>query len=177
VLRSAAILLILPLAGCLNYRKVDDAKAPGDLLGVYEVEGELSESSCGKGALGAADSWEFEVKLSRFEHDIYWLNGEETIVGDIASDDRSFTLVSSVEVQVSEPGRGAKGCRVARHDTAKGRLSDSGTEVESFEGSLSFAYEAMKGSECDDWIGSAGAVSTLPCGMTYSLTAERSAKK
>lgn len=175
MLRTAALLFALSLGGCLNFRKVDDAKAPGDLLGVYQVEGQLSDSSCGEGALGAADSWSFEVKLSRFENDIYWLNGKETIVGDIASDGQSFTIVSSVEVEVTPPGRGAKGCRVVRKDTAKGRLSDAGSDVESFDGSLSFRYEVKVGSDCGDWIGSAGAVSTLPCGMTYELAAERSA--
>jgi len=124
----------VPLAGCLNFRKVDDAKAPGDMLGVYQVDGELSESSCGSGALGATDSWSFEVKLSRFENDLYWLNGKETIVGDIASDGRSFSITSKVEVQITEAGRGAAGCRVVRQDQAKGRLSDSGSDVESFDG-------------------------------------------
>jgi hypothetical protein len=106
VLRIGVPLLALGLGSCLNFRKVDDAKAPGDLLGVYEVEGELTESTCGEGALGASDSWSFEVKLSRMENDIYWLNGKETIVGDIANDGRSFSIVSKVLVTVSEPGRG-----------------------------------------------------------------------
>jgi len=175
VLRCGVILLAFSLAGCLNFRKVDDAKAPGDLLGVYEVQGELSESTCGSGALGASDQWSFEVKLSRLANDIYWLNGKETIVGDIAADGRTFTIASKVEVQVSEPGRGRAGCRVLRTDTAEGRLSDAGPDVEGFEGTLGFAYEAVKDSDCSDWIGTEGAVTSLPCELSYALTADRSA--
>jgi hypothetical protein len=175
VLRIGVSLLALCLGSCLNFRKVDDAKAPGDLLGIYQVTGELTESTCGEGALGAGESWTFEVKLSRMENDIYWLNGKETIVGDIASDGRSFSIVSQVAVTVSEPGRGKSGCQVLRHDKAKGKLSDDGAEVESFEGTLGFSYEAVAGSDCSEWVGSPGAVAALPCALSYDIEAERSA--
>lgn len=167
----------LPLAGCLNFGKVDDAKVPGDLLGVYAVQGELTASTCGDGALGAEPTWSFDVKLSRFDNDLYWLNGREAVVGDIASDGRSFTITSSVQVDVSAPGRGKPGCSVLRHDHAKGRLSAAGSDVKSFEGSLSFEYEAVAGSDCSDWIGTPGAVTTLPCELSYDLDASRSADK
>jgi hypothetical protein len=177
VLRSLALVSCALLSGCLNFRKVDDAKAPGDMLGVFQVQGDLKESSCGAGALGATDSWAFEVKLSRFENDLYWLNGQETIVGDIASDGRSFSIKSDVQVKVSDPGRGKPGCQVLRTDDAEGRLSDSGTDVESFKGTLGYAYAAVSGSDCSDWIGSPGAVTVLPCTITYSILGERSAEK
>jgi hypothetical protein len=177
VLRIGVTCLALCLGSCLNFRKVDDAKAPGDLLGVYQVKGELAESTCGKGALGSADSWSFEVKLSRMENDIYWLNGKETIVGDIASDGRSFSIVSQVQVTVAEAGRGKSGCKVLRQDTAKGKLSDDGAEVESFDGTLAFSYQAMAGSDCSEWVGSVGAVANLPCELSYDIEAERSAEE
>lgn len=168
--------LALPLAGCLNFRKVDDAKAPGDLLGTYEVQGKLEDSTCGQGALGADDTWGFEVKLSRFENDLYWLNGRETIVGDIGKDGRTFSFQSAVEATIAEPGRGKPGCAVHRTDDASGRLSDTGADVESFEGTLGYTYQAVSGSDCSDWVGTTGAVSVLPCKITYSILGERSAE-
>src|SRR6186713_2713290 len=76
----------LSLGGCLNFGKVDDAKIPGELLGTYGVEGALVESDCGEGALGSTDDWKFDVKLSRFHDDLYWINGREVIPGGIAAD-------------------------------------------------------------------------------------------
>lgn len=166
--------LALTLAGCLNFRKVQDGKAPGDMLGLYHVTGKLDDSSCGDGALGSSDKWSFDVKLSRFENDIYWLNGRETIVGDIASDGRSFSILSEVQTQISAPGRGKPGCTVMRHDDAEGKLSDSGSDVANFDGTLSFRYEVVEGFDCSDWIGTEGAVEVLPCSLRYDIDGERS---
>lgn len=174
--QPVAALLGLTLASCLNFRKVDDAKAPGDMLGMYDVSGKLASSTCGEGALGAGGIWNFQVKLTRQENDIYWLNGQETLVGDIANDGRSFSIQSGVQVVVSQPGRGQPGCAVNRRDDAEGKLSDSGTDVESFEGTLAFSYESAKGGDCSEWVGTEGAVSVLPCSLTYSLDGVRSNK-
>ena len=164
----------LTLAGCLNFRKVDDAKAPGDMLGMYDVSGKLSTSTCGEGALGAGNTWNFQVKLTRQANDIYWLNGQETLVGDIANDGRTFSIQSGVQVVVSQPGRGRPGCIINRRDDADGKLSDSGMDVESFDGTLGFSYAVAKGSDCSEWIGTEGAVSVLPCSISYSLDGRRS---
>ena len=43
-----AVFLGLTLAGCLNVRKVDDAKAPGDMLGMYDVSGKLASGTIGR---------------------------------------------------------------------------------------------------------------------------------
>ena len=170
---SLAALPCLVLLGCLDFGKVDDAKAPGDMLGTYQVSGKLGSSTCGDGALGAGQTWNFQVKLTRFANNIYWLNGQETLSGDIANDRRTFSIESRVEVPISAAGRGRPGCSVMRNDDAEGKLSDTGTDVESFEGSLTFRYEATSGSDCSDWIGSQGAVDSLPCSIRYDLDAER----
>jgi hypothetical protein len=177
VLKGALPWLGLMLVGCLNFGKTDDAKAPGDMLGVYDVSGTLQQSTCGAGALGSTPTWDFEVKLTRFENDIYWLNGAQTIPGDIASDGVTFSITSSVEEQISAPEGAELGCTVIRNDDAEGKLSDSGTDVESFDGTLSFDYETLTGSDCSSWVGTMGAVEVLPCQMSYDLTGERSAEK
>jgi hypothetical protein len=170
---SLVALPCLALVGCLDFGKVDDAKAPGDMLGLYQVTGTLANSNCGEGALGAGAIWNFQVKLTRFANNIYWLNGQETLSGDIANDKRSFSIQSGVEVVVSQPGRGRPGCSVMRHDDARGKLSDTGDDVESFDGSLTFSYEAATGSDCSDWVGTEGAVDTLPCSLRYDLDGQR----
>jgi hypothetical protein len=168
-----AALPCLALFGCLDFGKVDDAKAPGDMLGMYQVTGTLANSTCGEGALGAGAIWNFQIKLTRFSNDIYWLNGQETLSGDIANDGRTFSIESGVQVTVSAPGRGRPGCAVMRHDSARGKLSDAGDDVESFEGSLTFSYAAVTGGDCSDWVGSEGAVDTLPCSVRYDLDGQR----
>ena len=113
------------------------------------------------------------MKLTRYQRDLYWLNGREAIVGSIAQDGRSFSFESGIEVEVSPKERGRAGCRVRRDDTAVGVLSDSGTDVKSFEGKLEFGYRELEDSDCSDWIGTPGAVSKLPCSMSYVMSAER----
>ena len=176
-LALSCLALGVGLAACLNFRKQADGKAPGDMLGTYHVDGTLdaSASTCGDGALGSTPDWKFDVKLTRFDSNIYWLNGQETLPGDIENDGRTFSIVSDEQTTVSPPGRGQPGCTVARHDDAEGKLSDSGTDVKSFDGTLSFNYAVVEGFDCSAWIGTAGAVETLPCAISYKLDGERAA--
>ena len=178
MLRAALPCFALLLSGCLSDQPgTTNPKEPGDLLGTYQVDGSLATSTCGAGALGSSSSWDFEVKLTRFEHDIYWLNGQEALVGDIASDGRTFSITTDVDVKVSDPMGAKRGCTVVRHDDAEGKLSAAGTDVKSFDGTLSFSYDALAGSDCTEWVGTEGAVELLPCSMSYDIAGERSAEK
>jgi len=171
-MRLLACVMPLLLGGCLEFGKVDDAKAPGDLLGVYSVTGTLDDTTCGTGALRAEDPWSFDVKLSRFDRDLYWLNGREAIVGDIEKDGVSFSFDTRIELEVQAPLRGHPGCVISRADRARGELSADGSEVEAFEGSLDFDFSALPGSDCTDWMVQE-AVPALPCSVEYELDAER----
>lgn len=171
-MRAFAGLIPLVLGGCLEFGKVDDAKAPGDLLGVYSVIGTLDDTTCGAGALAAEDPWSFEVKLSRYRRDLYWLNGREAIVGSIDDGGRAFAFDTRVEIEVQAPLRGHPGCVISRVDRARGELSADGIDVESFEGSLSFDFNAAQGSDCLDWMAEES-VPAIPCSVDYDLTAER----
>jgi hypothetical protein len=172
--RNTALLLVAVSAvGCLNFGKVDDAKIPGELLGTYEVEGTLEESNCGEGALGSTDQWDFDVKLSRFHDDIYWLNGREVISGSIDSDGVTFAFSTRVEGEVTPAARGRTACVLSRTDQARGRLSSDSLDVESFDATLTFAYTAVEGSDCETWTGSPDGVAALPCEMTYALDGTR----
>jgi hypothetical protein len=167
------LFVALSTGGCLNFGKVDDAKIPGDLLGVYEVEGTMTESDCGEGALGSTDRWNFDVKLSRFHQDLYWLNGREVIAGSIADDRVTFTFSTRVEGEVTPENRGRAACILSRADEARGRLSSDTLDVESFDATITFGYSAVQGSDCEEWTLSPEGVAALPCAMTYDLAGTR----
>lgn len=144
---------------------------PGQELGTYDVMAEMARSSCGEGALGATDPWQFEVRLSRADRELFWLNGREAIAGRLDADGVSFAFETRVEVEAMPAERGRKACVVSRSDEAQGVLSATGDDVQAFSGSLEFGYIALEGSDCSPLIGVAGGFEALPCSMTYELDA------
>jgi hypothetical protein len=170
--RSALLLSLVLSTGCgdLNGK---DAKIPGEPLGTYHVVGSLDASTCGPGALGSSDVWEFDVKLSRDGNDLYWLNGQEAIYGRIAADGVTFAFDSRVEVPSVDPGPGYPGCVVVRTDTASGKLSSASVDVTSFGGLLRFGYAPQAGSDCTPLVGVDGGFAGLPCEIGYDLAADR----
>ena len=167
------VCLALSSGGCLNFGKVDDAKIPGDLLGTYAVQGALVESSCGDGGLAASDPWSFEVKLSRFHEDLYWINGREVIAGGIDPDGVTFSFTTRVEAEVIPAARGRAACTLTRADSADGRLSSDTLDVEGFDATLSFGFSALEGADCEELIASPEGVPGLPCNVAYDLTGTR----
>ena len=134
--RSAApILLSLAASGCGNG---NDPKVPGEALGRFHVSAHIEDSTCGPGALGSTDVWEFDVQLSRRDADLYWLNGEEAIPGRLASDGVSFAFDTRVAIQVAPPGKGSAGCTMLRSDQASGTL-ERRLGVVGFIGRMRFA--------------------------------------
>lgn len=171
--RVAITVVALGLTGCGALGN-KDAKIPGNLLGTYHVVGHLTESSCGPGALGSTDLWEFDVKLSRQGNALYWLNGHDVVAGQIAADGVSFGFQTTVSVQAEAAGKGRPGCSVVRTDSAQGKLdAQSNTDVPAFNGTLSFGYEADPSSDCSDLVGVPGGFAGLPCSMSYALSAQR----
>jgi hypothetical protein len=152
-----------------------DAKTPGEPLGTFHVIGQLESSSCGPGALGSSDLWEFDVRLSRDGNDLYWLNGAEAIPGRIAADGVSFAFDSRVAVDVIPAGKGHPGCMIVRSDTAQGELSSPGIDVVSFTGRMRFGYAPSAASDCSSVVGVDGGFAILPCDMSYLVEAARTA--
>lgn len=159
--------------GCAPYDSDRDSKIPGDLLGTYGVSAQLKADSCGAELLGAPNPWRFDLKLSRFQRDLYWLNGREAIVGDIDADDTTFHFNTRIDVPLTPAAKGAAACVVSRYDQADGKLVADGETVTSVTATLSFRYEAKSGSECLDIIGIPGGVQTLPCSLSYGLSGAR----
>jgi len=147
---------------------------PGEELGTYSVLGTLEGSSCGPGALGATDPWQFEVRLSRADRELFWLNGREAIAGRLSADGVTFTFETRVKVEAFPAWRGQKVCIVSRSDNAQRVLSAAnGEEVLAFSGSLEFDYMALPDADCSPLIGVTGGFETLPCSMAYALQADR----
>jgi len=167
----AALFSMLAL-GCSGGK---DPKIPGNELGTYHVTGHLGASSCGPGALGSSDLWEFDVKLSRDGHDLYWLNGKDVVPGRIAADGVSFAFDSRSVVQAEVAGKGKPGCTIVRTDKASGALHEQGTDVTGFDGLMRFGYTADPTSDCSDFIGVEGGFDGLPCEMSYQVDAARTA--
>ena len=153
-----------------------DAHEPGDRLGTYHATGKLAQDSCQAGVLGVSNDWQFDLKLSRESHTLYWLNGEEAIPGTIANDGVSFGFQSGVEVTLQAPKGAQPGCVILRTDRASGKLSSaSTTDVPRFSADMSFEYAVKRGSECAGFVGVEGGFAGLPCQVSYTLTAKRTA--
>jgi hypothetical protein len=171
---SGWLLVSIALSGCSDLVGGGrDAKIPGEPLGTFHVIGQLEASTCGPGALGATDLWEFDVRLSRDGADLYWLNGAEAIPGRIAADGTSFAFDTRVAVAAIPAEKGHPGCTIVRSDSASGSLSSATTDVASFNGRMRFGYSPQAGSDCSAVVGVDGGFATLPCEMSYLIEATR----
>lgn len=177
MLRQSLVLVsVLGALGCSDLvGGGKDAKTPGESLGTFHVIGQLESSTCGPGALGSTDLWEFDVRLSRDGNDLYWLNGAEAIPGRIAADGVSFAFDTRVAVEAIAPAKGQPGCTILRNDSANGSLSSSSTDVSSFDGRMRFGYMPAAGTDCTGLVGVEGGFAGLPCEMAYLIEAARSA--
>jgi hypothetical protein len=171
----ASLFLCAPvLSGCFG--RGEDAHEPGDRLGTYHATGKLVSDSCQAAVLGVSADWQFDLKLSRDGHTLYWLNGEEAIPGTIANDGVSFGFQSGVEVTLQAPRNARPGCVIQRTDSASGALSSSSTtDVPRFAADMIFNYAVKSGSECAGFVGVEGGFAGLPCAVSYALSAERTA--
>jgi hypothetical protein len=169
-----ALLALLP--GCTQEVSDRDARIPGDLLGTYHVVGDLGDSTCGPGALDAPEVWEFDVRLSRADSELFWLNGAEAIEGEVAADGVSFTFESFVLIEAQPKGKGRDGCRITRTDSVEGRLGSSSLDVHAFAGKITYGYSADAQSDCSDFIGVQGGFGDLPCDLAYKLEGERTSE-
>ena len=130
---------------------------------------------CKAAVLGVTPEWAFDVKLSRQDDTLYWLNGEEAIPGTIATDGRSFDFQSGVQVTLEAAQGVHPGCIVDRSDTGNGKLSSSSSDVKSFSIDMSFAYAQESSTQCAGFVGVEGGFASLPCTVSFAMTAERTA--
>jgi hypothetical protein len=167
-------LLFGSVAGCADAFGTSDAHHPGEPLGTFHVTATLTSSNCGSGALGSADSWVFDVRLSRGDGKLLWDNGRE-LVGGPVSEAGAFSLESGTEMDMRSGGeaKGLKPCSVARRDLASGTL-EGADDVTGFQGTLSYAYAPTPSSSCADLTtGPTAILAQLPCAISYGMSATR----
>ena len=160
-------------AGCVGHAQ--DAHEPGDRLGTFHATGALVSDTCQANVLGVTNDWQFDVKLSRQENTLYWFNGEEAIPGTIGVNGTTFGFQSGVEVTLQAAAGVRPGCIILRSDSASGELSSKTTDVKSFDVDMSFTYSVKSGTQCAGYVGVQDGFAGLPCKVSYSLEASRTA--
>jgi hypothetical protein len=161
---------LLILTGCAWGEPREDV--PGDYLGDFAVRAELTESSCGPGAMGTLDEWSFDVRLSRQDRELFWVNGREVIPGSIDDDTGAFSFETRVAVEVEPANPPHAGCTVDRFDSAAGTIEGAELDISAFSGTLSYAYAATEDSDCRQLVLS-GTLAQLPCKIAYSMSGTR----
>jgi hypothetical protein len=166
-------LCVVAVVGCVAPSDPEhDGKVPGTLLGSYAVTARIAEDECNADLLGAPDPWMFPLKLSRFQDDLYWLNGREAIVGELDEKAETFAFSTRVDVEVTPPTGASFGCTVSRYDRAAGKLDFEAEAVVALEGELEFEYRAKPGAECFEIVGVPGGFVTLPCVLRYRMVGD-----
>jgi hypothetical protein len=165
---------IVPAAaaiGALLFVACSNDPLPGTMLGTYEVVGQANVNSCG---LAAPSPWTFDVQLSEEDTTLYWswMDGTPLLSSPLSTE--SATLLATEQVNVDGTADGGLGpCTMQRDDSLPLTLG-SGSPPSSFTGSITYAFSATDGSNCSDQLAAAGGMySTLPCTITYTVTATR----
>jgi hypothetical protein len=158
----------LAIAGCSG------SALPGTLLGTYAVTGHKLTNTCGDG-IGEQDPWSFDVQLSRQGSTLYWswLDGTALLSGSLdAQSQATLTMTQQGDVDVTADGSVGP-CAMERDDTLEVTLA-SGSLPASFSGTIGYAFSVLTGADCSDQLATAGGMyATLPCSVTYSMTASR----
>lgn len=149
---------------------------PGTSLGNFSVVGTVGNNSCGSG-VGAQSPWDFTVEMSKDGSTLYMAqtDGSDEVYGALSS--TSATLVSTTTSNPDATEAGAGSCDLTQ-TTSFAITLDSASSPSSFSGSVTYTYSVATGvsttTDCTDQLASSGgAYSTLPCTVTYSLTATK----
>jgi hypothetical protein len=158
--------LVLPFVAGLSCSGPPGAgRQLGRDLGTFHTEASTVSNTCGVGAVGSQERFEFDVELSMDAGELFWDNN----VGGTIDAARAFELESEVRVALRPMGNGA-GCSVVRTDTVSGTLeADAQGTLEAFTGRLGYAFSAEPSSTCsvDDLLSQG--LSRLPCSLEYML--------
>jgi hypothetical protein len=158
---AVAFVLAVPVAAC------NATPLPGTQLGTFKVTGQSTTNSCG---IGAPNPWTFDVQLSQSGSTVYWswMDGSAPLSGPVnAASHASIEDSLAGNVDGTEASLGP--CTLDRSDDLELDLASG-----SFTGTISYSYTAASGANCTDQLtGSGGTFDTLPCTVTYSVTAAK----
>jgi hypothetical protein len=156
-------------AACVLATACSDAAMPGRVLGMYTVTGQSQSNTCG---LGAPDPWKFTVQLSMQGSTLYWswLDGSPLLSG-AASSAGQVSITNTQQINADSTDAGLGPCTLTRDDDLELTLG-SGATPGSFTGTIGYTYTPASGSTCTDVLSaSGGSFSTLPCAVSYGVTA------
>jgi hypothetical protein len=146
---------------------------PGSSLGQFTVTAHLVTNTC---SLPAYDPWVFDVQLSETSSAVlYWSyeDGSPNLSSALSSQNEAM-LVSSDVANVDPTEAGTDGPCTMERDDQIGITLDSASAATSFQGTLGYSFSASAGSNCaDQLVGAGGMYQTLPCAVSYTLTALR----
>lgn len=143
-----------------------DPYNPGQPLGTFHATATLTSATCGG---DPPSPWEFDVKLSHDARTLYWVQGGLPVRGTL-DDAGHFTLSQVGTSQVSAADKTHGACLVTRTDTLDGNIGGGGI-ANGFTGTLGYAFAPADGADCAAQIGTT--FTTLPCGISYELSAVR----
>lgn len=146
---------------------------PGTALGQFTVTAHLVTNTC---SLPAYDPWTFDVQLSETSSAVlYWSyeDGSPDLSSPVASTNEAILTSSDIgNVDPTEAGTDGP-CTMERDDRIDITLNSASAPT-SFQGTLGYSFTASAGSNCgDQLIASGGMYQTLPCSVSYTLTALR----
>jgi hypothetical protein len=112
--------------------------------------------------------------LSKDSTTLYWKYADQSdTVSGVLDATNQATISTSQESNVDGTDAGAGPCTMDRTDTVVVKL-DSATAPTSFSGTLTYAFAAASGANCGDQLVSGGGTyQTLPCTISYALTATK----
>jgi hypothetical protein len=162
------VVLVVPAAAALLVAAGCDG-LPGTELGTYNVTGQLQTSTCGG---SPPNPWTFDVEMSKQATTLYWswLDGSPLLSGTLSSAS-AVTLTATVQSNVDGVDGGLGPCWLERDDDIAITLA-TGSPPATFNGSIEYTFSPVSGSDCSDQL-ALGNYATLPCSLTYLVTATR----
>ena len=170
---SALVLSAGAIAGCVNVSQDGSGTTTGstatqdtsDLtgsVGTFEVSATLTQTTCGQGALGMANTWSFAVALNNDDGTCTWNTGTGPLDGTCPTMTQgTFEATTTVDMRAGDTSLPA--CSILRDDVATLTLN-SVDDPESFNGTLTYNFSPTANSDCSDlYLGDTPQFLTLPC--------------
>jgi hypothetical protein len=185
-MRTTWALLVLGAGGCITLDSIGGGSSGGEdepeiervEIGTYDVDASRASNGCGEGLLVSCPTMGFATTLSEDEEGerIFWDSGAGPQEGELRDDGRRFAFLATANLDMRSPETDddwLPPCVLVRTDVVEGQFSEDRT---SFDGTMSFYYEQVPGSDCSDIIGQGlyfgqeAVLGSLPCDTRYELT-------
>jgi hypothetical protein len=161
MLRVVSLTALALVAACSS------TALPGTQLGTFKVTATSSSNTCG---LGAPNPWTFDVQLSQSGSTVYWswMDGSATLSGPVDTQSHA-SIQDSLAGNVDGTDAALGPCTLDRADDLELNLGNG-----SFTGTVSYSFTPAAGASCADQLTtSGGQFDTLPCTVTYSVSAAK----